>query len=93
MGIEQDGIKWWKLCPVCTWAAKSRGAVADLENALDQCPNCNNPRLSVAIDENVFHVRRYDLKVGNTKGQAIADAARAGAGRPPAPPDTVNTGS
>lgn len=87
MSHTQDGIKWWKVCPVCTWAAKTQGAVGDLENALDQCPNCNNPKLEVAIDDHVFHGLRYDARVRNTKGQTIADEVRQNTGRPPAPPD------
>lgn len=90
MAHTQDGIKWWKVCPVCTWAAKTQGAVGDLENALDQCPNCNNPKLEIFIDDHVFHGLRYDLRVRNTKGQEIADEVRQNTGRPPAPPDTQN---
>lgn len=84
---EQLGIKWWKVCPVCRWAAKTKGAIGSSENALEQCPNCNNPRLGVEIDDNVFEERRYDLRVRNSRGQAIADEVRQNAGRPPAPPD------
>lgn len=93
MGVEQNGIKWWKVCPVCTWAAKSRGAIADAENALDQCPNCNNPKIGVLTDEDVFHVLRYDVRVRNDREQVVADEVRQNQGRPPAPPDTVNTGN
>ncbi len=84
----QDGIKWWKYCPVCQWAARTTGNPND--NDRTQCPNCNNPQLNVKIDNKVFEKRRYDLPVQSNKGQAIADAARAAAGQPPAPPDTTD---
>ena len=85
---EQMGIKWWKYCQVCEWRAKTKGAVGSRENALTVCPNCNNPVLSVEIDDNVFNEKRYDNRVRNTKGQEIADAARLAAGLPVAPEDT-----
>ena len=88
---EQQGIKWWKACPVCGWAARTTGASP--ENELDQCPNCNNPRLGVLIDDHVFEGNRYDARVRNTTGQAIADEVRQNAGRPPAPPDTTDASS
>ncbi len=83
---DQDGIKWWKHCDVCLWAARTTGAPND--NEREFCPNCNNPALSVRIDKNVFEGRRYDLPVQSSKGQAIADEARVNAGQPPAPVDT-----
>ena len=83
---EQNGIKWWKVCPVCAWAANVNNA----DNDLTQCPNCNNLRLGVAIDEHVFEARRYDARVRNSRGQAIADGVRQNAGRPAAPPDTTD---
>ncbi len=86
---DQDGVKWWWCCAVCQWAANTRNN--DNDNAI--CPNCNNPDLNMCTDKEVFKERRYDLPVQSDKGQAIADAARAAAGRPPAPPDTVNTGN
>ena len=86
----QMGIKWWKYCNVCEWRARTQGAVGDRECALTVCPNCNNPNLGVELDEEVFEERRYDVRVRNTKGQAIADGVRQNAGSPPAPPDTVD---
>ena len=83
---EQAGIKWWKHCQVCEWRAKTKGNPQ--ENSMQVCPNCNNPVLSVEIDENVFNEKRYDVRVRNTKGQEIADQVRQDEGRPPAPPDT-----
>ena len=83
---EQSGIKWWKYCNVCEWRAKTRGNPQ--ENRSTICPNCNNPNLGVEIYDHVFEELRYDMRVRNQKGRAIADAARATAGRPPAPPDT-----
>ena len=82
----QDGIKWWKYCSVCEWAARTAGNPNDNDRTI--CPNCNNPHLGVRIDDNVFEGKRYDARVRNSKGQATADAARAAAGRPVAPPDT-----
>jgi len=52
------------------------------------CPNCNNPNLSVEIDENVFEERRYTARVRNSKQREVADRGRDIAGMPPAPPDT-----
>ena len=83
---EQMGIKWWFYCQVCEWAANTQNN--DNDNV--KCPNCNNPVLSVKIDEEVFAGRRYDLPVRSSKGQEIADAARAAAGKPHAPPDVTN---
>ncbi len=83
---DQMGIKWWKYCQVCEWRARTRGNPRENEKVV--CPNCNNPNLSVEMDEMVFEELRYDERVRNSKGQATADAARAAAGRPPAPPDT-----
>ena len=87
---EQKGIKWWKYCQVCQWTARSKGVAGERDNANTFCPNCNNPILNVAIDENVFNEKRYDVKVRNGREQGIADAARAAAGLPAAPPDTIN---
>jgi len=85
---NQLGIKWWKYCQVCEWRSKTKGAVGQRETDLTVCPNCNNPQLSVEIDDHVFEERRYDVRVRNAKGQAVADEVRQNAGRPPAPPDT-----
>ena len=87
---DQAGIKWWKYCQVCEWRARLVGNPGDQDNDLVFCPNCNNPRLNVEIDVFVFEGRRYDLPVRSSQGQAIADEVRQNAGRPPAPPDTVN---
>lgn len=88
MAHEQDGIKWWKHCPVCLWAARTRGNPNDNERTT--CPNCNNPDLHVEIDDRVFKGQRYDARVRNQRGQDIADAVRQNAGRPPAPQDTTD---
>lgn len=84
---DQGGIKWWKSCACCLWAAN----VNNNDNANTFCPNCNNPTLDMNIDEHVFNGRRYDLPVQSTRDQEIADEVRQNQGRPPAPPDTVNT--
>ena len=85
---EQMGIKWWRYCQVCEWRAKTKGAVGSRENALTTCPNCNNPILSVEIDENVFEEKRYEAKVRNAKEQVVADEVRQNTGMPVAPDDT-----
>ena len=84
---DEEGIKWWWYCQVCQWAANVNNA----DNDNTQCPNCNNPNMTARLDDHVFQGRRYDLPVRSSHGQATADAARAAAGRPPAPLDTVNT--
>jgi len=86
---DQEGIKWWWCCQVCTWSANTRNN----DNDNEICPNCNNPNLTVCTDEEVFQERRYDARVRNTKEQTVADQVRQNQGRPPAPPDTVNTGN
>ena len=87
---EQKGVKWWKYCNVCEWRARSKGVAGERDNANTFCPNCNNPNLGVEIDENVFDEKRYEGRVRNSKGQAIADEARQNQGKPPAPVDTEN---
>lgn len=82
--MPQQGIKWWKSCPVCRWAAKTAGP----DNDLTVCPNCNNPNLNIEIDDLVFAGKRYDERVRNSKGQATADAARQSRGEGAAPADT-----
>ncbi len=84
---EQEGIKWWKCCPTCLWAANTKNA----DNDNPKCPNCNNPNLDVCTDFEVFRELRYDVSVRNDRQQVVADQVRQDAGRPPAPPDTVNT--
>lgn len=84
---NQMGIKWWKHCQVCEWRSKTKGAVGQRETDMTVCPNCNNPNLSVEIDENVFEERRYETRVRNTKGQETADAVRQNAGKDRAPGD------
>lgn len=86
---EQEGIKWWFCCPVCLWAANTKNN--DNDNV--KCPNCFNPNLDVCTDEEVFREQRYDVKVRNDRQQVVADQVRQDQGRPPAPPDTVNTGN
>lgn len=83
----QMGIKWWRHCQVCEWRSKTKGAAGQRETDMTVCPNCNNPNLSVEIDENVFEEKRYETRVRNTKGQQIADAVRQNQGKPPAPQD------
>lgn len=86
---DQEGIKWWYCCPVCLWSANTKNN--DNDNV--KCPNCNNPNLDVCNDFEVFRERRYDVSVRNDQQQVVADQVRQDAGRPPAPPDTVNTGN
>lgn len=86
---EQEGIKWWKCCPVCLWSANTKNA--DNDNV--KCPNCFNPDLNICTDFEVFKEQRYDAWVRNPNEKSVADQVRQNQGRPPAPPDTVNTGN
>lgn len=83
---QQSAIKWWKYCQVCEWTGRPMAQDTDVEF----CPNCNNPHLSVRIDDHVYNGKRYDARVRNQMGQAIADEVRQNQGRPPAPNDRTN---